>query len=637
MCGILGIASTVGRSSPLSDEALCRLRDLMLHRGPDAAGIWRRRNIALAHRRLAVIDPSPAGAQPMLTAPDPDTGESRFALVYNGELYNDHELRRELTARGVRFRSDCDTETVLQSLATWGVEALNRFRGIFALAFYDSRLETLTLARDPLGVKPLYYWRDPRQLIFASEPRPILAHPDVTPAPNPRMVSAYLTTIRTALWDETLFQGLYTLRPGEMLRCDLSGHRIVLKASTWWNAGPPNRSNSAITPSQAAHSLKTALEDSVSRQLRSDVPTCALLSGGLDSSVIAALARTRAPDLRTFCAGSPLPFDCAQDQSQCDLSCARKVARALHTNHAEALVTRESFIQRWPDMIRRMGTPLSTPNEVAINAVAQRLRADGCVVTLSGEGADELFAGYELPMDQAAEFIRSGAPDLSPAAFEASSHSWIPSDFKPGLLETHAWDACEQDRWLAEVYHREFALAAEESGAPDLAAHLALHRRINLTGLLARLDSATMLASVEGRTPYADSEVALLAHSLPIRLKYRPPWDDADDRPPTETQSSPLATATLTRARSRSRTKMVLRDAFAGVIPDLPLERPKASFPLPFQQWMGDLAPVLQRSGFAKEIFSAPAIIAVSQQPEKLWRLAWPMINIALWGDTMGW
>ncbi len=372
--------------------------------------------------------------------------------------------------------------------------------------------------------------------------------------------------------------------------------------------------------------------------MRSDVPTCALLSGGLDSSVIAAVARTKAADLRTFCAGSPLPIDCAQDQSQCDLSCARKVARALRTDHAEALVTREVFGERWPEMIRRMGMPLSTPNEVAINAVAGRLRADGCVVALSGEGADELFAGYELPMDQAAEFVRAGARDRSPGAFEAFSHSWIPTDFKPGLFEEGAWAACEEDRWLLEVYDREFALAAEECGGPGLAAHLALHRRINLTGLLARLDSATMLAGVEGRTPYADGEVAALAGSLPMRVKYRAPWEEAEEeRPASDLRSPAFATATLTRSRTRSRTKMVLREAFAGVIPDLALERPKASFPLPFQQWIGDHAASLQRSTFAKEVFSAPAIMAVSQQPEKLWRLAWPMMNVALWGDAMGW
>lgn len=629
MCGILGIATTVGRPSSVSDREIERLRDLMEHRGPDGAGLWRRRNIALAHRRLAVIDPSPAGAQPMLTAADPDTGEARFAIVYNGELYNDGELRRELGARGVRFRSTCDTETVLQSFATWGVEAIGRLRGIFALAVYDARLETLTLARDPLGVKPLFYWQDARQLVFASEVRPILAHRDVLAAPNPRMVSAYLTTIRTVIGDETLFQGIKSIRPGEMLQCDLSGEAILTRSVIYWR-GPRSGSVTADR-TEAVAAIRRAMEDTVARQMRSDVPMCTLLSGGLDSTIIAKLARTHTSDLRSFCAGSPLPFDCSEDRTRSDLECARTVSQAIGTRHAEAHVTREIFAERWPRMIARMGMPLSTPNEVAIHAVALRLREDGCIVTLSGEGADELFAGYEGPLDMADQFVRSGRVDVTPGVFEATAHAWTPPDFKAGLLNERAWEACEQDRWLFETYDREFALAAEECGGAGLEAHLRLHRRINLTGLLGRLDSATMLAGVEGRTPYADSQIAALAEALPMCMKYQSEAEHAD----AATGAGGVATAL--RVRVRSRTKMSLREAFAGEIPELALERTKASFPLPFQQWLGDRTDSLRRSNLAKEIFTGPALDAVASQPQKLWNLAWPMTNIALWGEAMGW
>ncbi len=629
MCGILGIATTVGRTCSLSDEAIGRLRDLMEHRGPDGAGLWRRRNIALGHRRLAVIDTTPAGAQPMLTAADPDTGESRFAIVYNGELYNDAELRRELGARGVRFRSTCDTETVLQSFATWGVDAFARLRGIFALAVYDARLETLTLARDPLGVKPLFYWQDARQLVFASEMRPILAHPDVLATPNPRMVSAYLTTIRTVLGDETLYQGVKSIRPGEMLQCDLSGESITTRATAIWRG--PRSGSLAVNGREAAAAVRQAVEDSVVRQLRSDVPMCTLLSGGLDSTIVAKLARMRMPELRSFCAGSPLPFDCSEDRARGDLECARQIAAAIGTDHAEAHVSREIFAERWPRMIARMGIPLSTPNEVAIHAVALRLREQGCIVTLSGEGADELFAGYEGPLDMAAQFVRSGRADMSPGMFEVTSHAWIPPDFKSGLLNERAWEACEQDRWLFEMYEQEFARAVEECGNTGVDAHLRLHRRINLAGLLARLDSATMLAGVEGRTPYADMDVATLAESLPLALKYQ----HESDAPIESGTAGSVATAQ--RVQVRSRTKMVLREAFAADIPALAIERPKASFPLPFQQWMGDHTESLRRSNLAREIFTGPAIEAVATQPQKLWNLAWPMLNIALWGEAMGW
>ncbi len=605
---------------------MARLRDLMTHRGPDGAGLWRDGPVILAHRRLAVIDPTPAGAQPMLSPPDPQTGRSRFALVYNGELYNDAELRRDLSARGVVFRTGCDTETVLHAFARWGTDALARLRGIFALAVYDRELHTLTLARDPLGVKPMYWWSDGSQLVFASEPAPILEHPDVPVAPDLRMVSAYLTTIRTSLAGRTMFEGVRALRPGEMLQCDLDalGGTLALRLVTWWRG--PASGSLALDEREGADRLRAGVAESVRRQLRSDVPVCTLLSGGLDSTVIAALARAHKSDLLSFCAGAPVPVDCTQAMGEEDLACARRTARAIGTRHAEALVTRDIFAERWPRMVSLMRAPLSTPNEVAIHAVALRLRESGCVVTLSGEGADELLGGYEGPMDAAADFVRAREPHARGADFELNASAWAPLDFKPGLLQDRHWRALDADRWLIETYRAEFDAAAEEAGTTGLDAHLRLHRRINLTGLLQRLDSATMLASVEGRTPFADSEVAALCEALPMGLKYRPPESDRD------------ASGGVTTARATGvRTKRVLRRAFAGMIPDGALNRPKASFPLPFQQWVGEHAPALRRSELSRELFSGPAIEAVSKQPERLWHLAWPMINLALWGEAMGW
>jgi len=630
MCGILGIAGARAGSAPLDDRQVCRLRDLMTHRGPDGAGLWRDGRVVLAHRRLAVIDPSDSGAQPMLSAPDPQTGLARFALVYNGELYNDAELRSELAARGVHFRSHCDTETVLHAMATWGVDALPRLRGIFALALYDRELRTLTLARDPLGVKPLYWWSDGRQLVFASEPGPILAHPDVPSAPDLQMVSAYLTTIRTTLAGRTMFEGVRALRPGEMLQCDLDGlgGALTHRAVTWWRG--PRAGSLGLDETESADRLRAALAESVRRQLRSDVPVCCLLSGGLDSTAITALARAHKSDLLTFCAGAPVPNECTQAMAREDLACARRAARAIGTRHAEAHVTREIFTERWPRMIAQMRAPLSTPNEVAIHAVALRLRESGCIVTLSGEGADELLAGYEGPMDAAAAFAAGHDPSEHPGLFELNACAWAPVDFKPGLLQERHWRALDQDAWLTGVYRDEFDAAAHECATDGLDAHLRLHRRINLTGLLQRLDSATMLASVEGRTPFADSEVAALCESMDMAVKFREKDDDSQGR---RERVGGVATESATEVR----TKLALRRACAGMLPDEVLTRPKASFPLPFQQWVGDHAGALERSSLAKELFTGPAIEAVSKQPEKLWNLAWPMVNLALWGETMGW
>lgn len=640
MCGILGIAAGSGggggggggETPSLNDRQLARLRDLLSHRGPDSAGLWRSRHVALAHRRLIVIDPSPAAAQPFLSDPDLVSGGPRFALVYNGELYNDLELRRELTSLGARFRTQSDTETILRAFEQWGTDALTRVRGIFALALHDSKLQTLTLARDPLGVKPLYYFKGLRELMFASEPAPLLRHPDAVVAPNPRMVSAYLTTIRTTLGGETLFQGIHALPPGHMLQCDLSaGGR---------NDGPPPtrlveywrgpRTSHTLNHDEALDQVRAALEDSITRQLRSDVPLCSLLSGGLDSTIITAVAARRLAALRTYAAGAPTPADCREHPADCDLDFARRAAESLGTAHAEAHITRELFNERWPWMIQRMGVPLSTPNEVAIHEVARRLRADGCIVTLSGEGADELFAGYDQVLDAAARYRSDPSDARTAAAFELASNAWIPPDFKPGILSPRAWRAAGEDRWLSATYESEFTRAAAETGNDGLDAHLRFHRRINLTGLLQRLDSATMLAGVEGRTPFADHEVARLAESLPLAFKYEhDEWASATAGAPALRGQSALATL--------PRTKLILREAFAEIVPAAILERPKASFPLPFQSWVQDHAGVLRESAFARELFSDAAIGAVTQQPGKLWRLAWPMINLAYWGRAMGW
>ncbi|MEZ6210335.1 MAG: asparagine synthase (glutamine-hydrolyzing) [Phycisphaerales bacterium] len=603
MCGIVGIATSQGRSLSLDRAGVLELSNHIAHRGPDAAGAWSNGHVAIAHRRLSVIDTSQLGAQPMTSGESPTP---RLVLAYNGELYNDAELRHELGSLGVRFRSSCDTETVLRAIEVWGTEALHRLRGMFALSIYDTRLRLLTLARDPLGIKPMYFAQSDGEVIFASEPTPILAHPRFSARPNLPMVSAYATTIRTVLGNETLFEGIKALAPGQILRSDLSGDRPVLNLSTWWEQREAPR----------ARSTRDVIADSVRRHLRSDVPTCALLSGGLDSTITATLAHDTLPDLRTYCAGAP------SDDPDDDLHHARRVARTLATNHAEAIIDEPRFHERWSWMIDQLGVPLSTPNEVAIYTVASRLRADGCVVTISGEGADELFAGYAIPLDAASAFVDSNNAATSEGGgeFELSASAWIPIDFKPGVFLERVLRAAGHDDFLRSFYAEEFDRAAQETereqgGALD--AHLALHRRINLTGLLGRLDTATMLASVEGRTPFADIEVLRHASSLPMDQKYQPP--------PHADGGVALATA--------HRTKIALRRAFADVVPIEVLNREKASFPLPFQKWVPSRINLLRESRFASQIFRNEAIEAVCASPERLWALAWPMTNLALWGE----
>ena len=602
MCGIVGAACALPYRLSVSPARLAHMRDLLTHRGPDDAGIWSTPNVALAHRRLSILDPTPAGHQPMLT---PD---ARHALVYNGELYNDTELRHRLARQGVTFASNCDTETLLAVLARFGSDAAEHLRGMYAFAYLDLAAQRLTLARDPLGIKPLYYWIGPAgdhlELVFASEPRAILAHPHVPARPDLHAINHYLTTIRTTLTDHTLFEGVRTVRPGQWLTFDLRDPTL----------DPDICDNSLITRAPDA-TTREIVERSIVAHLRTDVPLCSLLSGGLDSTIIAAVSAQHHSGLHTYCAGSPEP---ASDTD--DLACARRAAQALGLAHTQTIIDHHAFSELWPSLITRLGVPLSTPNEVAINAVARDLKSASHTVALSGEGADELFAGYDHSLALARDFhARNPHASLSDMArFEIEANAWIPTSLKPAALTDRFTLDTDRDELLACELEREFrwcerAAAAAASGTSQdrrLHHHLLFQQRVNLAGLLQRLDTSTMLESVEGRTPLADAVVAAHARSLSM---------DA------------LINWRTDRVETHVETKIPLRRAFADMIPAEPLARPKASFPLPFQEWMHTLAPRVRSSTLVRDIFSTAAIEIVAQNPGSAWRIAWPMINLALW------
>lgn len=604
---------------------LDRMQSCMSHRGPDGAELWTDRGIGLAHRRLAVVEMSELGVQPMLWVRDAagicgmvnagsgrleDSGEIEHALVYNGELYNDEELREELASMGVEFRSRSDSETVLAALATWGESAVDRFRGMYALASVDLRRRRVLLARDPLGIKPLYYAMvqgggNPA-LVFASEPRAVLSNGSISRKPDMVTVSAYLTTIRTTLGRRTLYAGVSCLEPGERVVFEARDGALRSESRSWWD----RRAHGLGDGSPSA--IRLAMVDSVGRHLRSDVPVCCLLSGGIDSSIICRVARglTRGP-MTTFCAGA----DEGAGSSD-DFVYAREMAEALGAEHVEARVTEAMFRERWETMVTRMGVPLSTPNEVAINEVARTLRARGYTVALSGEGADELFGGYDVIMNACRGHIEQssgGAWRKTGGRFHLDLAAWVGVGEKDAVLSHEALAAAERDQVLLAEYARFFAESArglDESNASAVESHLRFQRRVNLQGLLLRLDQATMQESVEGRTPFADQEIARLAESLSMQDKFRQ--------------------ATEGQADGQAQTKIAIRRAFQGDLPSTIVTRPKASFPLPFQGWMQNARGLLAGSP-ARTWFTPAALALVEADPARAWKFAWPMMNLGLW------
>jgi asparagine synthase (glutamine-hydrolysing) len=613
MCGISGILSSSRQPDPSWKDAVVAMRDRMAHRGPDGAGLLERPGCVLGHRRLAVVDLSAEAAQPMVSA------DGRFAIVYNGELYNDAELRADLTRMGVRFRTQSDTETVLAAFGVFGEHAFDKLRGMFALCAVDLERRVAWLARDPLGIKPLYFAEAQRdgspELVFASEIAAMLQHPLIEPTPDRLGIVSYLTTSRTSFAERTLIEGVKLLEPGAVMRVRFAPGELRVTRRSLWDS----------FTARISADVGAVVEESVRLHLRSDVPLCTLLSGGLDSSIIATVAKKQlgGKDLMSFAAGAKGASAPGQD----DFAFARHMAEHAGTTHTEAVVTQELFESRWREIVERTLLPLSTPNEVAINEVARTLRARGCIVTLSGEGADELFGGYDLALLAAAQFrdgthaIQQRLADphaLTPGEFEMLANAWLTPEsyheaFAPEFLEGVDHGVAVREDFVREFTRCEEAAAMLGHHDP-LQSHLIFQRRTNLASLLLRLDSAAMLEGVEGRTPFADVVVAGLAERLPMHRKF---------------------VARTDGQRRVQDTKVALREAFGPRLPGAIVTREKASFPLPFQNWIGAARRAALESEALRAVYRPEIIEAVCAGPSRLWHLAWPMLNLALWFEAM--
>lgn len=606
MCGILVTASIRGRSPSASTADVTRMRDRLLTRGPDDEGLWSDGQVHIGHRRLAINRPTD-NRQPLVLA-DTHRGDGPMVLAFNGELYECAGLRRELERRGCRVRTGSDTELLAHAIAEWGPDAPRHVRGMFAFVAWRPRTQTLLMARDALGVIPLVYAIHGHEITIASEVRALLDHPAIAVEPDWHTVLHYLHSLKTTQGERTLFAGVHTMRPGEVISVALDGDAPVPHASIWWSAP---REELGMNEDEAAALVREVVERSIEEHLVSDVPLCTLLSGGLDSTIVTAVARRLHPSLQTFCAG-------AVPEDDGDCAVARRAAAELGTNHHTVGVRREDFLERWPAMVATLGMPLATPNEVAIHAVAEAIRPHA-KVTLSGEGADELFAGYGPALDESSRWIeRAQAGDqTSVEEWYATTFAWVPPSMFDALLAPEWTGAAGSPSIIARTLHADFA----SCGDPRLLrTHLDLQRRQNLPSLLHRLNTATMLASVEGRTPFADRRVAEVAARIPMHLH----------APPEALPHSSSGGNAAVAVRTLPRTKRVLRAAFADILPEEPLLRPKASFPLPFERWLADAGEILDRPA-ASALLRPEAIAFLRGRCAEHWRIAWPTMNIALW------
>ncbi|MBI3449187.1 MAG: asparagine synthase (glutamine-hydrolyzing) [Acidobacteria bacterium] len=568
MCGIAGVASA-DASAP-GDGARAAAGSLALaHRGPDGSGMTALPGCALAHRRLAILDLSDRAAQPMASA------DGRHVIVFNGEIYNHVELRRDLERRHP-YRSTSDTETILHLYAEKGLEALALLRGMFALAIWDTVERRLVLARDRLGKKPIHYAESAERILFASE-IPALFAMGVPRRFDPSALGPYLA-LGYVPAPATAIEGVKRLGAGSVLVYE-KGHATVSRyaKAPGTAAAPPGAAPASAA--EAARRLRPLLDESVRVRLRSDVPIGVFLSGGLDSSIVAAIAaRESGPTLDTF----TVVFDeTGYDESKA----ARETARFLGTTHHEIRVAADAAAAL-PALIRRLGEPLADSSLVAVQRLSEAVRGH-VKVALSGDGGDEVFLGYDryrahrlaarwkrlpalarrtarasiaaLPGARGRRNVAGRAGRFLAAAeaspFDANDR-WIcrfhPAD-QPALLTPEGRNAVAGDPLAAfhSRYDRPSALSALDAVAgADLEVWLP-------DDVLRKVDGASMGSALEVRSPLLDHELVAAAVAIPAEVRM-----------------------------PGSRGKAILRECARGLVPESILTAPKSGFGLPVDRWL---------------------------------------------------
>ncbi|HEX8179975.1 MAG TPA: asparagine synthase (glutamine-hydrolyzing) [Pyrinomonadaceae bacterium] len=626
MCGINGIALSSRARRDVDVGVLERMRDVIAHRGPDDAGIFVERNVGLGHRRLSIVDVA-AGQQPMTNE------DGSLRIIFNGEIYNHAELRPGLEARGHVYGTHCDTETILHLYEEDGARCVEHLRGMFAFAIWDSRRRELFIARDRLGVKPLYYVETPDgSLYFASEIKALLAARAITPEINYAALPDYLANHATSD-TETLFCGIKRLLPGHTLRWRDGDVQI----SRYWDISFA-RADEATGRSDDDYveEWTELFRTSVRLRLMADVPLGMFLSGGIDSSAIAAvMSGMVAEPIKTFSVAFA-------EREANELEYARLVAHAYRTEHHEVVVSPEEFFAALPRLVWHEDEPLAHPSSVALYFVSQ-LAAQHVKVVLTGEGSDELLAGYGryrktvynlalgaryhgLTPAALRHAVRRGIEHLPAAGARqklARTFLCIPPEIESLYFDNFAVfpQALQQALLTPETKERTGRLdpyagvrhyLARTDADTLLNQLLYADVKTYLHELLMKQDQMSMAASIESRVPFLDHKLVEFTARLPERMKLRG-WT----------------------------TKYILRQSMKGVLPEPILKRRKMGFPVPVGAWFrGPFRTivdeyVLGERALARGLF-APSVVrqlvaehqaGVGNHTERLWAL----VNFEMW------
>jgi len=635
MCGIAGIFNYSQSPNLISDSILKRMTSVIAHRGPDDEGIYISpdRMLGFGFRRLAIIDLSPAGHQPM------STPDNSLWIVFNGEIYNHLELRKTLEAKGYRYRSKTDTETILYAYQEYGLDCIEKFYGMFAIAIWDSRKKELVLIRDRIGVKPLYYTFSNGALLFGSEIKSILEHPSLSRTLNTQALYDYLTFYATPP-NETMFKGIYKLEAGHYAVINRNGE---MRKTEWWDLNHRTESfpkEKFLSEAFCVENLRRLLRDSIKLRMMSDVPFGVMLSGGIDSSLnVALMSELMTRPVETFSVG----FKDLEKYNE--LGYARQIATEFKTNHHEILLTEQDAIDFLPEMVWHQDEPNADPVCVPLYFVSKLCRKSGTIVAQVGEGSDEEFSGYTQYLRELwfQKYYDSLLPESLKALFyqvlrrvqplsllsdyarrslyqEPTFYSGAVSfteEQKAELCTTPFLHDSHSSARISKAYFKRFESLSTPSESADVLRKMIYAEFKNRLPelLLMRVDKMSMAVSIEARVPFLDHRLVEFAIQIPesLKLKHGIP-------------------------------KYILKKAAEGIIPNNIIYRRKQGFAAPAIEWLrnGKLSPIAEdlvlSSGLIKEnLFRKKFIKRLFEEHRSgkanRGQQLWSLLVVSLWYD----
>jgi asparagine synthase (glutamine-hydrolysing) len=650
MCGIAGILQYATTAQAVDESLVVRMRDALAHRGPDDVGVFvsPHRKVGLGFRRLAIVDLSPAANQPMVST------DRSVAIVFNGEIYNHLVLRKALEAKGYRYRTRSDTETILYAYQEFGADVVHKLLGMFALAIWDERKQQLLLARDRIGIKPLYYSFVEGNFLFGSEIKAILQHPSVKREMNEEGLDHYLTFLVPPA-PMTMFKEIYKLEAGHRMIVGTDGY--VHKEQYWdplssdsqptidLDGSPVMRSrllssDEPMTEASCAAAIRSLLRQAIKDRMMSDVPFGVFLSGGVDSSTnVALMAELMDRPVDTFSVGF------RHFETYNELEFARQVAREFKTNHHEIIIDHRDAMEFLPKLVFHQDEPLADPVCIPLYFVSKLARENGTIVVQVGEGSDEQFVGYnwmlrELRFHDTLWRAYRALPTVAQSAlFKAASvvlekrHAYLALDYlRKGFegeelfwggainfTETHKQHLLNGWRRQGRQTPREFAHRWHQTAMERLPGAEYLQRMIYLEFkhrlpelLLMRVDKMSMATSVEARVPFLDHRLVEYSMKIPRALKLK-----------------------------GGEPKYLLKKAVAGIIPQQIINRKKQGFAAPVDEWLrgewsGFVEDTILHSSFVRErLLRKEFVMTLIQQHRRRNRHVgqnlWNLLNLTLW------